>query len=474
MPRPGTLIWTAAGALLTFLAAGTGFANYDAAYALLWGSELAAGRVPDLEVPVAPTPHPLAIAAGAVLSPLGDGAETVLVVVAFVSLGALGAVTYRLGAHWFGAAAGAVAAVIVLTRQPVLSFGARAYVDIPYLVLVLAALLVEARRPRAGIRVLVLLVLAGLLRPEAWLFSGAYVVWLLWPGGARDEPAPAAGARARVGWIVLAGSAPVLWALCDLALTGDPLHSLTGTRSNAEVLERVTGLQNVPLTAPRRVGEILREPVLLAAAGGGLLALALLPARARLGTAAGALAFAAFCVLAAAGLPILGRYLLLVAVLLAIFAGAGVAGWRRLPPGHPWRRRWQGFAVLCVLALAAFAPAQVERVDDLHGSLVLQRAIRDDLRDIARSVPCRPIRVPNHRPVPLLALWTGAPVRSVVPVLEGEGSRLLPATARVARNFILDPKDPVPAPTRFAAAAGTVVERNASWVLTAQCPGGRP
>ncbi len=52
-----------------------------------------------------------------------------------------------------------------------LDFGARAYVDIPFLVLVLAALLVETRRPRAGGPVLGLLALAGLLRPEAWLFS---------------------------------------------------------------------------------------------------------------------------------------------------------------------------------------------------------------------------------------------------------------------------------------------------------------
>ena len=36
----------------------------------------------------------------------------------------------------------------------------------------------EVKRPRAGWPVLALLALAGLLRPEAWLFSAAYVVWL--------------------------------------------------------------------------------------------------------------------------------------------------------------------------------------------------------------------------------------------------------------------------------------------------------
>ena len=66
----------------------------------------------------------------------------------------------------------------------------------------------------------------------------------------------------------------------------------------------------MPGTVPRRLGEILREPVLFGAAGGGLLALAFLRARVALGAAAGVIALVAFCVLAAAGLPILGRYLL--------------------------------------------------------------------------------------------------------------------------------------------------------------------
>ena len=51
--------------------------------------------------------------------------------------------------------------------------------------------------------------------------------------------------------------------------------------------------------------------------------------RAALPIAAGFVSIAAFCVLAAAGLPILGRYLLLPAALLAVFCGAGAFGWLR-------------------------------------------------------------------------------------------------------------------------------------------------
>src|ERR671923_234577 len=96
-----------------------------------------------------------------------------------VGVGVMGASVWLRGGC-VNPAAGALAAAIILPRRPVLDFGARAYVDIPYLVLVLAALLVETRRPRAGGPVLALLALAGLLRPEAWLFSAAYLGYLLY------------------------------------------------------------------------------------------------------------------------------------------------------------------------------------------------------------------------------------------------------------------------------------------------------
>src|SRR5688572_3157544 len=129
--------------LIALLFAGHAFVNYDTAYALLWGDDLAHGRTPDLELALAPTPHPLANLAGMVLEP--GGAE----LLSFLWLGLAGFLVFRLAQEWFGTAAGIVAAALFLTREPVISFGLRAYVDLPYLVLVLAALLVEVRRPRA-------------------------------------------------------------------------------------------------------------------------------------------------------------------------------------------------------------------------------------------------------------------------------------------------------------------------------------
>src|SRR5919108_296760 len=177
------LAWIAAIALALWLAFRHGFANYDTFYALVWGDEIAHGEGPDLDVLLPPTPHPLATFAGIVLSPLGDGAEDAVVAIAFLSLGAIGYLTYRLGSEWFNRPVGLLASAIVLTRVPMLDFGVRSYVDIPYIALVLAALLVETKRPREGWPVLagaavgVVLTFALLRRRAALaLASGALAV----------------------------------------------------------------------------------------------------------------------------------------------------------------------------------------------------------------------------------------------------------------------------------------------------------
>jgi hypothetical protein len=452
--------WTLVLGLVAWALVGRGLANYDTLYALVWGRDLAHGHLPDYDVSLAPTPHPLATLLGAVLSLLGaGGAIGATLVLAFVWLGALGWVTYALGEAWVNRAAGILAAAIVLTRRPVLDFGSRAYVDMPYLVLVLGALLVETRRRRAGAPVLTLLGLAGLIRPEAWLFSAVYLVWL-WHGGVRDPRL----------W-ALAAAAPLLWALSDLAVTGDPLHSLIGTRDTAQRLDRITGLDEVPVTVPRRIGEIVREPVLFGAAGGGLMALAFLRNRVALGAVAGVVALAAFCVLAAAGLPILGRYLLAPAVILAIFAGAGAFGWAELPTHHPWRRRWAWFGAATLVALVAFVPAQTRRIGDLRDALRIQDHIQDDLHALTPRFACTPATVPNHRPVPLLALWLDVDPRRIGVAQEARprtGVYVVPSSAHVAREYILDPRDVnprIPAPP----AGLRLVGANASWRLFARC-----
>jgi hypothetical protein len=430
------------------------FVNYDTAYATVWGNDLVHGRTPDYDVPFAPTPHPLAMLVG-MLGSLG-----IFELLAFVALGVLGWLTYELGRAWFNWPTGVLAAAIVLTREPVFSYGIRAYVDIPYICFLLGALLIETRRPRAGAWPLALMALAGLLRPEAWLFAFAYCVWL-WRGGALT--------RTHVALLV---AAPLLWCLSDLLITGNPIHSLTGTRDTAADLGRVTGLQHVPTTLPRRLGEILREPVLLGAAIGGVLSLWRLRGRrgVLLGAAAGVLAIVAFCVLATAGLSILTRYLLLPATILAIFAAAGVFGWLELGREDPWRRRWIVGAAVTVLAMLAFVPSQVDRIKNTRAALVTQTHILDELHDLAPRARCPVISVPNRRAVPQIALWTDRRPSTIVSAQETgryTGSAFVPASPAIADQFVLDARDKdralPPAPT------GAPTARGRFWILHDDC-----
>jgi hypothetical protein len=475
--------WIGGGALVLWLVFGPGFVQYDTFYALEWGSEIADGEAPDYDAPLAPTPHPLATFVGVVLAPLGDSAEGVTLAIAFVALAAVAYLVYRLGAQWFNWAVGALAAAIVITRQPLLDFGVRAYVDVPYLALILTALLVETRRPRAGWPVLALLAAAGLLRPEAWLFSIAYVVYLAYAGAWRRSLAPlVAFARRSPALVALAVSAPLVWIAYDLAVTGDPLYSLTGTRDTVETLDRDTGLRGLVIEGPQRLGEVLREPVLIGAAVGLALSLTLLRRRALIGIAALALGLAAFAVLALAGLAVLTRYLLPAAAILAVFCAAAAFGWLSIPSDHPWRRRWAAIGGGVIVLLIAFAPAQVERLDDLEDSIATQERIHDDLHELADDGDldpgCVPVTVPNARPIPFLALWLDRRPSDIVPAgSEGGGPApeaasgylIEPATAEVAEVFRLDPNEPLGEAPRPPPGADATFS-NQSWDLFAICP----
>jgi hypothetical protein len=491
----GALATVAVGAAALWLICGVGFANYDTLYALAWGGQLARGETPAYEVAIAPTPHPLVEALGVVLSPLSPRAvEDVTVALGFLALAGCAWLVYRLAALWFGRAAGVVAALVLLTRVPLLSYGVRAYVDVPYLLLVLAAVLVEARRraharPPAGAAVLALLALAGLLRPEAWLFSALYWLYLVvWarrgaaePPASPDSAAPASSAaatprstRALAGLALLAAAAPLVWLLSDLAITGDALWSLTNTRHTAHTLQRVTGIANVPEYVPRRIGEILRPPVLAGAALGGVLSLWLLRRRALPATVVGLLAVLVFVLVAAAGLPINTRYAFLTAAVLCVFCGAGALGWTRLQRDDPHRRWWMALGVLVLLALLAFTPAQVKSAHREMDKLARQQAIQDDLislvGDGSVNLRCGPVGVPNHAPVPLLALYLETSPAKIVSAQTGaiaSGQYIDPASKEVEDDYVLDPHDPhrpVTVPPGFREA-----HADSTWLIFQRC-----
>jgi len=436
--------------LAIFAFFGRTFLNYDTFYALVWGGDLAHGRTPDYRVPVAPTPHPLAVLAGEAASLLGDAGEAMMLALVIFALGALVVGVFRLGEHLFSRPVGILAALIVATRVPLLNYGIRGYVDIVEIAFVVWAAVLEARSPRRGGRVLVLLALAGLLRPEAWLYAGAYWLWLF-PARTRDE-------RIVLGVLVLAP--PLLWGLSDLAISGDFLWSLHGTHDLASALGRETGLWNAAKTAPRRLGEIVRLPELIAAVVGLVFGLVWMPRRVALPAAMTALNGLAFAVFAVAGLSLLGRYVFLAGVMLSLFAAIGCLGWIELPGNRLWRVT--GSVALAALAVF-FGLQQVDRLSSLRTDIRARAQVQSDLHALALP-GCRPVYVPDHRLVPLLAYWHDVKPRGILaqsPVISS-GEVVLPASARVQRLSILDPHEP--RPRRLAIPPGwREASANRSW-----------
>jgi len=368
---------------------------------------------------------------------------------------------YRLGAQWFDRAIGVLAALLVLTRVPFLSNGLRAFVDLPYLALVLGALLVESRRPRAGWPVLALLAAAGLLRPEAWLFSFAYLAYLFL--------GPDSDRRRLVLWTPLALAGPLLWATFDLATTGEPLYSFTATRDTVELLGRHTGPVELFSYSPHQLVQTMGEAGLLAAAAGICLAVAFLWRRSLVALAALAAAAVAFAVLASAGLAIISRYMMLGGAILCVFCAVALLGWRLLGPEQRiWRRRWQAVAVLLLLVFLVSAPRQKNDLAQVVDVLREEQEIESDLHDLADEgrfdISCQPISVPGVQAVPRLGRWLGLRPEEFVLVDEADpaprGYFLAPASAGAEVHY----GSAQPPPRRFERVA-----QNPSWRLYRRC-----
>ncbi|HMX71978.1 MAG TPA: hypothetical protein PKA56_09505, partial [Solirubrobacterales bacterium] len=435
------------------------------------------------------------------------------VVLAYVSLGLLAWLVYRLGSEWFDRWIGVLAAFLVMTSAPVLSNGLRAYIDIPYMVLCLAALLIETKKPKAGWPVLVLLALAGLLRPEAWLFSGFYFLWLaldfhVSPAEGADTSAPSRRAGISLGRLriqlresgidrnlilmaCLTAAGPVIWVLFDLITTSNPLYSFTGTRETVETLERDTGPLDVIIYGPRRLGEVMQWPGMVGAFFGVILTLWAMPKRAAIGVISAFLALVAFALMGASGLAIIPRYTMLAAAILFIFTAAAVLGWRLLEPGHRLRRIWQVAAAITVALWLIWLPNQYDLLSTVDTDLSDQALVERDLEalvdDGAFNPPsdlpgetsvedCLPISVPNHRAVPRLAFWLDIRPSDVVSIAAADeqpdsGFFLAPANEFTVENFILDPGEPGRAVTTPPPGFEEVA-RNRSWVLYTSCLAG--
>jgi 4-amino-4-deoxy-L-arabinose transferase-like glycosyltransferase len=368
------------------------YPNYDAYYALDWGREIAGGHLPTFEAYQAPTEHPLYLAICFVAQLFGGHGDRLLVLFTCLCHVAFTYAVYRLGTAIWDRRAGLMAALLAGSSFALLLYAARAYVDEPFLALVLWAAALEAERARpegaagadrGGRAVWILLVLAGLLRPEAWVLGGGYWLWLSW--------------RARRPlWRILALPllAPVLWCAVDAWVTGDPLFSLHSTSDLADELNRSRSFSEVPGDFVSFLADTARLPVAVAALVG--VAWSWRRRDARNVSVPVALFLAGsftFFATSAAGLSVLPRYLTVPAVALCLPAGYLVTRSRVL----------LGVAVVAGLA---FVVVRADAFDKLATELRFIRSTHDDLaavldtKSVRAGRACGPVTLPNYRLVP--------------------------------------------------------------------------
>ncbi len=385
----------ALGALIGFVVYPT-YPNYDSVYSLLWGRELLAFDQLSFEAYRAPTEHPLAIAFGALLNPLGGIAGRVMIAFSVLSFVVLVVAVYMLAKTAFTPLVGGVAAVLVLTRFDFPFLAARGYIDISYLAVVMVAAVVEARAPRRHpVLVLVLLAAAGLMRPEAWLLAGLYWLWLV----------PRSTWAQRATYALLVAVGPVVWAAIDLAVTGNWKYSLTATGELASELGRDKGIGEVPDALYTFLITLTKFPVFIAGIAGLLVAIVLTPRRSLMPFALFASGVGTFAAVGLAGLSVIDRYLLVASLALMIFAAVFIGGWTMLREGTTLRKVWAGAGAAVVLAGIAFTVTRVdlETLDtelrfrsDAH--VALEQVLRDPA--VADALSCGKVYVPNHKLIP--------------------------------------------------------------------------
>ena len=371
------------------------YPNYDSYYSLLWAREILDLGLPTFEGFRVPTEHPLAILAGLVLAPFGEAGDRLWVGLTFATFLALVAGVYRLARVAFTPVVGAIAAALLLTRFDFAFLAARGYIDIPYMALVVWALVLEVQKPRRGTAVFALLAAAGLLRVEGWLLAAAYWCWIslraTWPE--------------RVKWAAWASVGPLGWALVDYTVTGDPMFSINYTSGSAEDLGRSRSISEIPSILPQFLANLVKLPVLAAAFVGLALSVWLAPRR----TVGPLLLFAAgvgsFLAIGAAGASIIERYLVIAALALLVFAAFAFGGWSVLEPGTAARRWWAGLALAAVLAGATYTAINLN-LRRFESELAFRGDAHDALAQVLRApavtdaLDCGPLTFPNHKLVP--------------------------------------------------------------------------
>ena len=433
--------------LTLIVAAGTiafpTYTAYDATYSLLWGREILSGQLPDFATYRAPTEHPLGLVFGVFFALFGRAGDRLMLLATMGSFVLMVVALYQLGRNSFTKLVGLTAGVILCTRFDFPFLAARAFIDIPYLALILWAAALECARPRRGAAIFWLLALAGLLRPEAWIIAGIYWLWLF----------PSLSWRKRAEFALLVGAAPLIWFGIDFIVTGNPLFSQTHTTAVTAEDGRAKSAGEIPGETWLFLGQLLKVPVLVASLIGTALAVWLVPRRVRVPLALLVIGLLTFMLLGLGGFSVISRYLLLPALMLMLFAAFLVSGFTVIVPGRV-RRYWGIVAAVSVAALAVWTVARVnvaELVSELQFRGDSVRALTSllDRSDVRTAAKCGPVLTSNHRLVPGVRWIMDLPAdqviaRSDVPEASKvtSGIVVLAAGRAVLLRGGLDPENP--------------------------------
>jgi hypothetical protein len=411
------LVATGTLAVLAVFVVWQTYPNYDTYYTLVWGKELANWQLPDYDVLRTPTPHPLSTLVAWGMAPFGTASDRILVLASLFGLLAFYVVAFVFTERLLGRLVALLAVGVLLTRTDMQLLALRAMFDLPFYLMIFGAALLELRRPRCGWPVLVVLALAGLLRPEAWLLAGVYWLYL----------APVTPRPLLVRYALLVVAAPLIWMASDLIVTGEPLYSLTSTREVSGEFGRNRGLFDAIGNIPEFSGG--NDRVITVGVGGLGLALAvyILRRRAALPLALGGLGVATFLIIAAAGLSVIPRYMTIPSLLLSLCVAVALGGWTLVHERTP-RRIAIGIAVVSVLVIGWRAPDiandyskladQATFIEAQHRGL---KQILDAPRAVEALQRCRPITVPTHSAIPVIRYETGLPKEALQASIAQDG-----------------------------------------------------
>jgi hypothetical protein len=458
------------------------FPNYDTYYALIWGDEIAHFNLPDYYVNRTPTPHPLFNLYTAFLSPLGGAAIHFLTIASLAMYVGLLYGAYKLVKLQVGTLVAFFTLLVLLTRTDLLAFGFRSMLDIPFLAMIVWAAVLEVQKPRRGVAPLVLLTLAGLLRPEAWLMAGIYWLWLAL-GHVRPKlklPGELPSIKKLFFYALLVIAAPVIWLVWDWIVTGDALYSIHSTSEVAAELKRNKSLFGAIAAIPKNISGTEQWVTAVCGTLGFGLAFYVYRQRMLMLAALGVVGVITYLLIAVAGLSVIPRYLVIPSIILCFGVAFAVIGWERLEGNA--RKVGIALAVLTVLMGIVRAPSYLDHFRALNTSTqqvsVTYSRIYNilDKPKVRKTIEnCEPITAFTHETVPIIRYKLGlpkgdVPTTTALPHAPTEGTVLMQTSALDPLQMTIVDRVLRKQWTGFHQPGFKFRGENRAWVIYTSCP----